>query len=303
MPNMNGYQVIQKLKKDEKYLTVPFVFLSGLKKEIEIIKGLKSGADDYLTKPFEFNELIRIVNEKIEKKEKIDTLISDKLEDIKKSLSYSVPHEMITPLNGILGPISMIVESGMLFDESELKELHNVIFLSSKRLKNTIEKFIIYNELISYSDDRINHERIDVSRVIIDLTSELMLNYDRDSDIKINIDLPEINTSKRFLSACIRELFSNCLKFSNPGQEIKISSNKFEHVYCLEFYNQGIGMSEEEINKISSFTQFNRRQQEQQGIGLGISIVKMICNILKYKLIIESEKNKYSKISIEIPIV
>lgn len=301
MPNINGYQVIKKLKNNPKYLTVPFIFLSGLNKPTDLVKGLKMGADDYLTKPFDYTEIINVVNNKLAKKEKIDKLVKQKAEEIKVNLSYSIPHELLTPLNSIIGPMSMIVEGGIDFEEDELKELYNIVFLSSKRLKNTIEKFILHNELNEFNKNDLSIEEIDIKESISNVYKELVSNTYREFDFDIEVENIKIKTSKRFFNALVNEIISNCIKFSNPGQRIYVNSDINNGNIILSFKDEGIGLSEEDIKKIDSFVQFNRKSNEQQGTGLGLSIIKMICNILDYNLTISSEIEKFTVVSIKIP--
>lgn len=70
MPVMNGSELHENIKKNKYLSTIPFIFLSA-KNEVELIrKCLQDGADDFLTKPFKFNELILVVTARLERFEK-----------------------------------------------------------------------------------------------------------------------------------------------------------------------------------------------------------------------------------------
>lgn len=58
MPDMNGYEVIERLKADERFCRIPVIFLSALHDSENIVKGFKMGASDYVSKPFNHEELI-----------------------------------------------------------------------------------------------------------------------------------------------------------------------------------------------------------------------------------------------------
>lgn len=62
MPKMSGYEVIKEVKADPKTSTIPFVFLSAKSENEDVQKGLALGADNYLTKPFQFDELNQILS-------------------------------------------------------------------------------------------------------------------------------------------------------------------------------------------------------------------------------------------------
>ena len=65
MPEMNGYEVMAKLKADDRYKEIPIVLLTAVSNPDDIVKGFKLGADDYVTKPFSKEELIIRINHQI----------------------------------------------------------------------------------------------------------------------------------------------------------------------------------------------------------------------------------------------
>ena len=303
MPRVDGYQVITKLKENPNYLTVPFIFLSGLVNMKDIVYGLKLGADDYITKPFDINEIRQTVHNKLIKKEKIDSLIRKKNDEIQNALNLTIPHEMLTPLNGIIGTVSLLLQESDSYEESELKEFHNIIYLSSIRLKNSIEKFIIFNELTNLKVDTIIEEEISIQDLVNESYNSLILNSDRKLDFIIDINPVVLISSRRLLLNCLNEIISNCIKFSFPGQKINIVGQILEDSYLLEFTDFGIGISKEQIIHIDSLVQFDRKTNEQQGIGIGITIIKMIAKALNIKFEINSEKGEFTNVKLFFPLL
>lgn len=302
MPFVNGYQVIQKLKDNPKYLTVPFIFLTGLSKQEEIIFGLKLGAKDYIVKPFDYNEIVSVVNNKLNEKDKIEKVIFEKNSEVINAMTFAIPHELITPLNGIIGTISLLIKEGGNFNESELNELRNVIYLSSLRLKDTIEKFIIYNELSILNSEDIFLEEVSIEEILNELFDELVVKAKREEDVVLDVSQITILTSRKLFFCVVKELFSNALKFSFNGQKINIESKLSGTEYILTFTDYGIGMNQEQIEKINSFVQFDRKVLEQQGLGLGLFNVKLVCEKLGYKLDFTSHKGEFTSASIYIPL-
>jgi len=66
MPEMSGYEVLVKLRQNEKTATIPFIFLTGVADKMQIRHGMELGADDYLTKPFTLQELLAAVTARLE---------------------------------------------------------------------------------------------------------------------------------------------------------------------------------------------------------------------------------------------
>lgn len=301
MPEMNGYDVIEHIKNDDRYLTVPFIFLSAKSKEKQIIKGLKLGADEYLTKPFEFQTLYDVVKNKLNKKEKLEKLVKERVISFKSNISYSLPHEFLTPINGIIGPISMLTDNDLKLDVDEVNEMHNVIFSSAHRLKRTIENFLIYNELSFISLEDISLEKVDVSSLLNEIYFECCESSKRNKDLVFESDFTMINFNKKYLKVILTEIINNAIKFSKLGDKIILEANTLQDKYVIAITDFGIGMSPEQLEQIGSFVQFDRKYYEQQGIGLGLGLIKKISDIFELELKIESKPEEFTKVTITFP--
>ena len=67
MPKMDGLTLLSKLGKHPEFKRIPFIFSSAKSESTDIKKGLDSGADDYLVKPFDFDELLRVIEKCLSK--------------------------------------------------------------------------------------------------------------------------------------------------------------------------------------------------------------------------------------------
>jgi len=89
MPKLNGYQLLAELQKSPTTQSIPFIFLSGKRELPDLRKGMNMGADDYLVKPINTNELIKVVKSKLKKqqliKENIDELVEEKEYSLKEA--------------------------------------------------------------------------------------------------------------------------------------------------------------------------------------------------------------------------
>ncbi|MBP0019633.1 MAG: response regulator [Cyanobacteria bacterium SBLK] len=83
MPKLDGYDVLKRLRKEEKMATTPFIFLTAKADRAALRQGMELGADDYLTKPFTPDELLKAINIRLAKQE-------FQVEKIRKSSLYEV---------------------------------------------------------------------------------------------------------------------------------------------------------------------------------------------------------------------
>lgn len=97
----------------------------------------------------------------------------------------------------------------------------------------------------------------------------------------------------------LRELFDNAFKFSGAGQLVIISLRQLAEGVTLKITDAGRGFSQQQLELIGAYTQFERPHHEQQGIGLGLALVKRVLDYYQYPLEIQSIAGRYTQILIK----
>lgn len=293
MPVMEGTQMLKELRENGLTFNTPVIFLTAKSSNTDIREGMNIGADDYLTKPFESNDLLNAVRIRLEKKIKSD----EKFEQIYKNISQSIPHELRTPLVSMQGFANILIEDYETIERETVKEMAQMIKNASVRLHRTIEKFILFSEAELMLKDRNSFSRlINSTTEIDDLYVKNLFNQkfpENSSELKINISSATLKIWSEHLKIILHEVIDNAVKFSFPNKPIEISSDFDNDYYKLTVKNYGRGMSEDEIKQSEPFVQHNRTYYEQQGNGLGLAIVKRIAEFYNYKIEIKSQKNSY----------
>src|SRR6056297_2559235 len=119
MPEMDGFEVLQKIKSHPAFSLVPFIFVSAMAERKSLRKGMEQGADDYLFKPFSREELLKALESRIQKV----NAIKNELDRLKKNIIFTLPHELRTPLNGILGFSRIIKDDYSALSEKDIGEM------------------------------------------------------------------------------------------------------------------------------------------------------------------------------------
>ena len=109
MPKMDGHEVLKQLRSENKTKLIPFIFMTALADHADVRTGMELGADDYLTKPFLRDELLTAIHTRLQKSEAIHKQIETMVDDLRKRVISHLPHELLTPLNGILGFTDLII--------------------------------------------------------------------------------------------------------------------------------------------------------------------------------------------------
>jgi CheY-like chemotaxis protein/anti-sigma regulatory factor (Ser/Thr protein kinase) len=308
MPEMSGFDVISKLKTSQRTASIPFIFLTAKSEFADIRLGMNLGADDFLTKPFTYDELINSVKSRLDKFEIITNKSEEKLQDLRLKIASTVPHELRTPLNGIIASTQILIEYYDNMDTEEIKQLHRNIYNSSKRLQDLVVRYLFYSnlELLYYNPDRLKY----ISDYIVpfnskDLISKIFTSvaYEnkRENDLKFNLMDIRLNFAIEHIQNICNELITNAIKFSLCGTPIEISTHTEEGQFILIVKDYGRGMSNEQKNRIGAYIQFDRNIYEQQGSGLGLVIIQRITQIYNGSLVIDSDGKSYTEVKVTLP--
>ncbi|EAW33618.1 response regulator [Lyngbya sp. PCC 8106] len=311
MPEMDGYDVLKILREEKTTSTIPFVFLTAKATRENIRQGMNLGADDYLTKPFSRKDLLGAISSRIQKKVAIEDRIQAHLNDLRSSLSLSLPHELRTPLNGILISSQLLIEDFAEMEVHEVQPMLADINTSAQRLYRLISNFLLYAdlELLVHDSERIKFwpkgSVQDPNALIQKVANETLEMFpERQADLSLKLQQTiAVEVPPDILRKIIEELLNNAFKFSEKLEKVYIKTHQDQQQYYLDFLNQGQGMTDSQITKLGAYKQFDRGRSEHQGSGLGLAIVKRLLDIYKGDLTINSEPNKITTVRVSLPIV
>ena len=296
MPIMNGYELLEELKKDETTSTIPVIFLSAKADMRDIRYGMQIGADDYITKPFNRNDLFTAINSRLIKVESITKINDNKISDLKLKLATILPHELRTPLNGIISAAQFLIMNKGL-DETELNQFHSTIFNAANRLNRLIVNYLLYaeTELIKNNKELLNSMKVSIIQncdiLIKDLVEKKLNDANRLNDLELNLETASIKIDEDYFIKICEELIDNTIKFSENNSRIIIEGKKNDNYFTLKFTNQVSAPTKINIDDIGAYNQDSRNIFEQQGSGMGLVIVKNLIGIYNGNIqIINHEK-------------
>ncbi len=298
MPEMDGHTVISELRHDSLTAMIPFIFLTARTTNKDVRKGMNLGADDYLTKPFELDDLLAAIHTRLDKLATISDHFTQKIDELSLNLSYNLPHELRTPLTGIIGFAQLLTEFGVKMAKQEPEEIVQIgknIFDSALRLHRLIENYLFYSELklLEHQPEKLQKRQTNVCPVrtenlIASIASSRAEKCQRAEDLSLDLAPTEILISEANLQKMVTEILDNAFKFSRPGTPVDVVTKVEKEQCMLSITNQGRGMTKEQITGIGAYRQFDRNQYEQQGSGLGLTIARLLAQLHNAKLTIDS---------------
>lgn len=309
MPGLDGFGVLEELRREPATATIPFVFLTARTDRVDIRQGMGLGADDYLTKPFTASELLATVHARLDKREIIDKVTDRRMDDLRGNIILALPHELRTPLNVILGFSDLLISDADVMDAARIAEMSRHINSSALRLFRLIENFLVYaqTELIRTDTKQMENLRSGYllypqSAIIHHITSKVRA-QGRESDLHLEIqETAGIGMSEEYLKKILEELLDNACKFSDPGAPLAVSARVEGDQYVIRVADLGRGMTASQYDNLGAYMQFDRRIYEQQGIGLGLIIAKRLTELHDGTIAFSSGLHKGTTVTIGLPL-
>ncbi len=298
MPIIDGYDLLKLIRQNPVTEMIPVILLSAKINKQDIRNGMNLGADDYLTKPVNADELINVINNKIKRQAKIE----NKFEDLRTSLLDTLPHEFRTPLNSIIGFADILRTRADKITPEKIKKYADIIFESGNILHRLNENYLLFSRLKLIQANINDLEKLrkinDYNTNTVDSIKFVIGKFIKDHKIEerfeLNLDKTILQVDEFYFEKIIYELIDNALKFSQKNTKVIIYSRKKDGKYILSIQSCGRSMTNQQVANIGAFVQFEREEYAQNGLGLGLAIVKLIVNIYNGKFEIKNNVENFS---------
>lgn len=311
MPDMSGFEVAQHLKSNPNTADIPIIFLTALNSTADIVKGFQVGANDFISKPFNKEELIIRVTHQISLVA-AKRLILSKTEELQRTIAgrdklYSViAHDLRSPM----GSIKMVLNMLILHLPSEKigAEMYELLTMANQ---TTEDVFSLLDNLLKWTKSQIGKLNVvyqDVDLVeVTDGVIEIFSMVASLKKIRIHEMKPEkmmVNADIDMLKTVVRNLLSNAIKFSKENSEVLVKMEEVDGMAVVSVQDYGCGISEEGQKKLlhtdTHFSTFGTNNEE--GSGLGLLLCKDFVVKNGGKLWFTSKEGEGSIFSFSIPV-
>jgi len=312
MPDLDGFEVCERLKKDKETAGIPIIFLTALNNTSDIVKGFQVGANDFISKPFNKEELLIRVKHQIS----LITarrIISRQNKELQRTISardklYSViAHDLRSPI----GSVKMVLNMLLINLPTEVigEELYDLLNTANQ---TTEEVFSLLDNLLKWTKSqtgRLNVVYQDIN--IVDTVEGVVQVYNAAAElkkIKIVHDIPEqimVHCDTDMVKTVIRNFMSNALKFSPKETTITVDVKTIDDSFAqVSVQDQGCGIDDEGQKKLlhedTHYSTFGLNNEE--GSGLGLLLCKDFVNKNGGKLWFETQKGEGSTFFFTVPL-
>lgn len=312
MPGLDGLEVCQRIKAMEKWQAVPIIMVTSLNSKEDLAHCLQTGADDFISKPINSAELRARLQSMLRIKQQHDRLqafvelqgnttklLNRSLQELRGNLASTFPHELNTPLRGILANLNILIVDLEDMGVEETREILNRSYQSVRRLEKQIQRSLNYLSLELAMTQPVQQAKSG-SNLITLLAQAQAKQTSRSDDLVCQVEKAELAVSSVHLQWILDELIENAFKFSQPGMPVSVRGHPNGVLFHLRIRNHGHGMTNEQIKKISAVRPIDGLSYEPQGLGL--TIAKKTVALYGGRFLISSVYQQETTVQITLPL-
>ena len=310
MPEMSGYEVCSELKSDEKLKEIPVIFLSALSETMDKVKAFGAGGVDYITKPFQFEEVEARVETHLELRRQKLLLVESynklrELEKMRDSLVHMIIHDLRSPLAGIYAYLQLIGENAKnILSPDSVRHIAEAMKAAKQMIQMVSD--VLDASKMEEGQMKLKLAQCDLSHILLEVISELKSIFNgREVRFIPPKTTLKVLADRDIISRVIQNLLANAIKFtSKDGALIRLGIEPAGDRVRVSIEDNGRGVAPENREKIfEKFAQVELRAGHQRdSTGLGLTFCKLAVEAHGGTIGVDSEEDKGSTFWFELPV-
>ena len=311
MPRMDGYDLYRAVRARPEWVTIPFIFLTAKADREDVLKGRGLGAEDYITKPFDPQELLVAVRVRLGRARAIREAAETEFDQLKRQITTVLGHELRTPLTYVRGYTELALDDVSSLSPDDVQEFLLGIKQGADRLHRLVNDLLLLVRLDIGQVARDFHLLARVHRDLDGILECTTREYEQQAadhgvtlETKVEPDLPPVLLCDLLLVDALGRLVDNGIKFCRgEGKRVTVSGQAADGWVEMAVSDEGVGIPPEEIPHLfERFRQVDREQMEQQRAGLGLAIARELIHLHGGEIIVESMPGEGSTFTIRLPV-
>lgn len=310
MPGIDGFETCRIFKEKPETSDIPVIFMTALSDTSQKVKAFEVGAVDYVTKPFEEEELIARVDAHLTIRRLQDDLRrrNGQLEDLnqlKNEFLGMAAHDIRNPLTAILAASEILEMTAASTTPEKLTRTAHQIQKASNRIQTLLSNLLDVNAIDS-GKRNIELQPIEVEAIL----EQIMASHQPaagEKQIELIREAREdgecIQADTTAIGQVLDNLISNAIKYSEPGKRVWIDSRREGTRIAVTVRDEGPGLAEEDLGKLfGKFARLTPRPTAgETSTGLGLWIVKELVQSMEGTIRCESTLGEGTSFIVELP--
>jgi two-component system, sensor histidine kinase and response regulator len=311
MPGIDGFETCKKLKKNPETASIPIIFITAKAETEDIVKGFTLGGADYLTKPFNREEVCARIKTHLHFQVLLNTSETqnkklNELNDTKNKLMGMTCHDLRNPITSIQGFSKFVLGKGEKISVESRNECIENIYAASSNMLELINDLV---DITAIESGRLNlNIRPDSMINLAQEKTKMYVPLAENKDIKLHFQAKEVPIFKfdsNRIGQVLDNLIGNAIKFSPSNKNVTISVSSDDSQMLCSVKDEGPGILPEDQDKL--FIPFQKLSAKPTGgevsSGLGLGIAKRMVEAHGGKLWVESEPGNGADFRFQIPIL
>ena len=252
MPEMDGYEVCETLKADASLSRIPVIFLSALDETEDKVRAFRAGGVDYVTKPFQFDEvqarvethlrLVHLQQALTHQNEYLEEAVAARTQELadangrlrildqaKSDFLNLISHEFRTPLNGLLGVGDLLLDEFCTSPENE--DLREMFEQSRRRILTILDDAALLTQ-IEVGSEAFARDNLSLAH-LLHAALEKAAEFARSREIVFQSLASTVLVlgDKDLLEKALQALLETAVKFSTPGESVRLTSRSSSEKY------------------------------------------------------------------------
>jgi signal transduction histidine kinase len=312
MPDMDGYEVLGRIKSDEALRHVPVIMISAIGEVQSVVRCIEAGADDYLAKPFDPTLLRARIGASLEKKRGRDreaVLYAQlqenyarlqEVEKLRDDMRNMIVHDLRTPLTAVIGGVEMLANHGELNETQQ--QMISIAAGGGKTLLGMINDLLDVEKMQS-GTTVLQYTELSAAALVAGALEQVGSLAEMESTVLVSAvaaDLPPFAGDRNKLSRTLVNLVANAIKFTHAGTVFIAASEEGESIR-FDVRDTGTGIPAEAFERI--FEKFGQLDAGHRvGTGLGLAFCKLAVEAHGGRIAVESTPGVGSTFSFTIPV-
>ncbi|MFW5683625.1 MAG: response regulator [Spirochaetota bacterium] len=275
LPGMSWFETCEALKADASTQDIPVIFISALTDIQDKVRGFAAGGVDYITKPFQQEEVLARIHAHITIKRQREEL--DRLNATKDRLFSVIGHDLRGPFMGLLGALELLRDSEDDMDSETKHELIANLYESAERTYHLLENLLEWSRSQQRAVE-MNQRPVRLNDLVSD-TVQLFQAGARQKGLEIRVEIDDglvAYADRDMISTVVRNLVNNAIKFTPSGGGVTVRGHNGEETVTLEVRDSGVGMEADEVDRLFELGSSSSRRgtEGEKGTGLGLLLAR-----------------------------
>lgn len=311
MPQMDGYEFMARVRSRPEWVSIPVIYVTAKGEQADVRMGRQVGADDYLIKPFEEQDLLVAVRARIDRRAELEAAYDEEMDSLRRSILRVLNHEFRSPLASIAAWTELLSEEESDPGPESFAQLLAGLQDGVRRLGRLVDDFLL---LASLQGDQARLEHLEHRQLLngwqsfLEAAVEPFRKEAAAKRVALSVccpgDTPAAEVNPVLITEALRRLVDNGIKFANPkGGTVVLAAQGAHDSLRFVVRDDGVGMPEERLSEIFRlFDQVGREETEQQGVGSGLAICREIVRLHGGAIGIESEVGAGTSVTVDLPL-